>query len=556
MERWNVVDNENFKKRVDLIFDEISTVLAKTAGPYGSTTIIERFGESHITKDGLHVLQSIYYNDNTDRNIKELISRISIQVANLVGDGTTSSILVASAIEKELENNSELLNKMMPRELVRIMEECTQIISSALISIATPVDITNRDIYNISYISTNGDEHISEMIQDIYEKTDNPTIEYRKSKTDKSYYEIIDGYKLDFTTYIDAIFVNSDDGICKINKPFILPFYYKIDKDNSWDLITAGITKALKDQRTLVVIAPYYDISILEHIKRVTSYDLKQFGEIKVVFLKISLINDVYKKMYNDFSVMIGGQLVQESDVESFPESSNQEEYSRVLETYLGESALITIDDRKTIVSGLYNRNNEIYEKILLDANNDFKHRMEDYYDRSLTDQAFLDSKNRISRLRGKMGAIYVGGYTSLEQKSKYDLVDDAVKACESAYLYGYVIGCNTIVPHLIKTKIDREYIEKYNPDMNTLLDIIYNAYRNVFGIIMDNKYSFIDFDINYDEVFDHNVSNGVCWDLTSNTYSNNIINSVRTDIEILKGAMSIISLLISSNQYISIPKQ
>ena len=42
------------------------------------------------------------------------------------------------------------------------------------------------------------------------------------------------------------------------------------------------------------------------------------------------------------------------------------------------------------------------------------------------------------------------------------------------------------------------------------------------------------------------------CYDLVTEVYSNDIINSCRTDIEILRSAIAIIGVIISSNQYLA----
>ena len=47
----------------------------------------------------------------------------------------------------------------------------------------------------------------------------------------------------------------------------------------------------------------------------------------------------------------------------------------------------------------------------------------------------------RIASLAGGVGVIYVGGNTDLEQKERYDRVDDAVCAVRSALLEGIVAG-------------------------------------------------------------------------------------------------------------------
>jgi hypothetical protein len=42
------------------------------------------------------------------------------------------------------------------------------------------------------------------------------------------------------------------------------------------------------------------------------------------------------------------------------------------------------------------------------------------------------------------------------------------------------------------------------------------------------------------------------CYDLNTETYSSNIINSARTDIEVLMSAITIIGTILSANQYLA----
>ena len=74
------------------------------------------------------------------------------------------------------------------------------------------------------------------------------------------------------------------------------------------------------------------------------------------------------------------------------------------------------------------------------------------------------NAKQRLSKMRCKMGVINVGGFTELEKSANYDLVEDAVKACESAYLYGYVpgqsISIRTAIKKIMENNENRDKIQ------------------------------------------------------------------------------------------------
>ena len=96
---WNVISEEEFKTRIRDVFERVADSLSKTLGPYGSTTIIEKYGEMHITKDGWQVLKNIRFDNAIDNNILMMLTRISAQVVIKVGDGSTSSIIAANEID-------------------------------------------------------------------------------------------------------------------------------------------------------------------------------------------------------------------------------------------------------------------------------------------------------------------------------------------------------------------------------------------------------------------------------------------------------------------------
>jgi chaperonin GroEL len=93
--QWNVVTEAEFKQRMVEIFDQLYQTLSRTAGPYGSGTIIERLGDYYMTKDGFTVLKSVHFDNRTNNAIMDLILTISHQMVMKVGDGSTTAILAA-----------------------------------------------------------------------------------------------------------------------------------------------------------------------------------------------------------------------------------------------------------------------------------------------------------------------------------------------------------------------------------------------------------------------------------------------------------------------------
>ena len=546
--QWNVIREDDFKEGLKTVFDQVADALTNTLGPYGTTTIIEKYGEHHITKDGFQVLKSINYADQTLNNFLMLLFRISAQVVFQVGDGSTSSIVAANEIIKKFDEYDKFISDYRPKELIDIISKCVDTIVGKLYLSATPITDANNfdEIRKIATVSTNGNEDIANMIVDIYKKTGNPSIEFTESKTDETSYEIIDGYTANIT-YLDTTFATHDDGICRINNgAYVLMFDHKIDLDNAVDLIQAGKQICVQARKRLVVIAPAYDKLLLDFIRREVNLEIKATGTSTVVYCRASLINNMSHILYNDFSVMCGAQVI----TERYDDKITPTE----VVNYIGQVGTIEIGPKTTLIRGLGNRNEELYTIVCRDAELKYAGLVEKYKNAGVVDTDLTEAKNRLTKLRCSMGAIRVGGGSSLEKKALYDLVDDAVRACESAYRYGYNIGGNLSIVYTIMDILKDGDVSVAEA---SIYGIIRDAFIGVFRHVLVNKYGEksdkpdeIIRDI-LDRYTDTHESIG--YNLITEEYSDDIINSCRTDIEILRGALSVISLLVTSNQYISI---
>ena len=87
-----------------------------------------------------------------------------------------------------------------------------------------------------------------------------------------------------------------------------------------------------------------------------------------------------------------------------------------------------------------------------------------------VSDKEFINE--RIASLSGSIGAIYVGGNSDIEQKEKYDRVEDAVCAVRSALQEGIVRGGGLA---LFYSREELSYISKktVNDDESTAIDIL-----------------------------------------------------------------------------------
>lgn len=542
--KWNVVDEDVFKETMHTVFEAVARTIARTMGPFGTTSIIEEKGQLVTTKDGYNVLKRIRFDDSIANNILDILHDIVHKVVVTVGDGSTTSTVASHALLESIVD-SGILQKIRRKDFFDELSYCANAIIDYIVRNAQAISPENlgEEIRRVAYISTNGDDHVSDIIADIYDKTGNPVIELLNSRTIDTHHEIIEGYQIK-NTYLDGIYINNDDR-CEHKNPMLLIFNHKLDYQEYYNkIIGPAIAKSMDLGRQLIVMAPYYDNFSLDQIARqanaVVASGSKRFP---VIYTNLSILNNMSKVELNDFACMCGCSVIKEDVV------NHIEDETFNLEDHIGEVETISVGPEFTLVTGFTKRNQAMYEILLQDAENKLKNELQLNIDSNTVSIASFECKRRLAKLQGMMSKIYIGGRSAMEKKTNHDAIEDAVKACESAYRYGINIGGSLIIPIAVSKIIDRDDMSDIRKEILILLN---NAFRNVFRVVLKNKYNDEKDNDLVDEIIAKCVMDEMCYDLINDEFTNKIINPCYTDIEILKATTSIIGLLLSSNQYVS----
>lgn len=559
--RWNVLDEEEFKARYEFVFNKVAKALTRTFGPYGANTIKEYDSYVTSTKDGWQVLKYIKFNDRVLGVILNTLVDICNKVQTRVGDGTTTSIVSSDKLLTEIRE-SEIFKTMRPKEFMlkfgQVVDEICKKIDEMSIKIDPEKNL--EDIKNIALISTNDDKFVSNMIYDIYVKTNNPVIDFVKSNNLYTTCDIVEGFKIK-ACYIDGIYALDDQGnnVCK--NPYILMFDNTVERASHTKIINDAANIALDEGRKLFVIAPYYNEGMLAKIQ----YDVNKIIQetrdreaLDIVYCRVPLPNGLDKINFSDFAVFTGGRIITSQDMYEQTETGYDVKEDFPVKEYLGEVGKIRVSGREILINGFYNINQEKYEAVRLQARLDFEKAQEEAEAQAAARYTELyNKKMRLSRLSGKMSVINVGGGSPMELEANYDAVEDATKACESAYKYGYNIGGSLMVPIAIE-ELKKE-TKEMDPNGETIMEIIDRAYRKVFLEVLNNKDRHFIGGIDEEDleknkaIVEECIKRRTCYDLLTEEFSNRIVNPANTDIEILRASSSIIASLMSSNQYLSV---
>ena len=135
-------------------------------------------------------------------------------------------------------------------------------------------------------------------------------------------------------------------------------------------------------------------------------------------------------------------------------------------------------------------------------------------------------------------------GTSMIDTQYKYELLEDAVKACESAYNNGIVLGCMVDTQIVIKKLLDNKDVVGIDRDV---LNMIGSALRTVHSKV-------IHMEDNISEKIDECISKEMVYQIDDNgdgEYTTDVITSYQTDVEVLSTIVSILSKIIPANQLI-----
>ena len=594
----NVLSDSQMQEQVKVTLDYLSSVLARTLGPYGTTTIVQNSGElkHYVSKDGYSVLKEIVFNEPIPLTILDFIKRISFRLVRTVGDGSTTAVVASNEIYKSIQEvYSTLENVISPRDYLELLNKVTKILVNMIYEEAVPIK-SNEDLKRIAYISTNNNHEAAELIYSVFKALDDFNAEIEIEANNSSLKtEILyeGGYKIP-RGFINPIMSNRrtdleisfDDEDCNV---FMchgnlsgsdLPLIQKLVEYNFANPATAN---------ALVVIAKDFDHTMKEVFNGIKT----KHPDLPIVAIDIATASFDAMQKFTDLGVFLGCTPFLKDSGASY---NTDELNSELFNSLLGSCKRVLAKESTTTFYGGNGNPKAIEERIKsLKETVETHQTTEDALER---DKRINGIRNRISMISGKSARILVGGATAQEINTNMYLLEDAIYACQSAAEYGVVLGGSMIIPKLIyknRSQIFQEMkvtTENEKLIVDQIITMISGAFKNVFKRVISHCNN----EINRSRILDNlelAIKNSEEPTLLNNVYNDiqkceipelvnliteiserydtvhnfifdaknfafedinttMVINSSQTDIEVLRSTISIISLISTSNQFVS----
>ena len=561
----NVVSSEKLRMIQNRTLKETADFLSKTFGPMGSNTkIIKGTNYEDInsiySKDGLKVLKSIINSGPIEASIVEELISVTRAVEKEVGDGTTSTVILSSLIFDKLSKLEKKWN-IPPYQLMRKFQSVVDKIKDLIKGDGR--ECTLDDIYNISMVSTNGNDEVSANIKKIYEDYGmDVELSVGISNTTNSLVKVYDGLTITEGMADPAFINNRQNNTSEIHDARIYHFVDPIDTMEQIQLFDAiikhNIYERLHNQEApipTVITCPKLSNDMSATIKSLIStlyqYDGAESAKPPVLIISNVVASD--EIIMDDIANLCGCKSIRkyidkkiyDADVEAGEAPTPDNVFD-----FFGKAELVISDSKKTkFINPAHmtiNEDGEVKEDpIYTSMINFLTTEIENAKDTDSAGSIGL-LKKRLSALKANMVDYLVGGVTVAERDAIKDLVEDAVKNCKSATLYGVGSAANFEgLSNSLKVIDDFKdgTIEK------DIALAIFKSYYDISVIL----YGTVEYDKDkLNEYVLSSIEKGYPFDISSGTVcteNNNILCSIMLDINILDTISKIITMMSTCNQ-------
>ena len=385
-----------------------------TLGPKSKSVLIERkWGAPLVCDDGVTIAKELDLEDPEENLGARMLRQAAERTGDAVGDGTTTSTLLAQAIFAEGVRN--VVAGASAIDLKRGLERGLRVVVESLRSTSKPIR-TAREKQQVATISAHNDANMGNLVAEAVERVgDEGVISVEEAKTTETALDVVEGMQFD-RGYISPYFVTDPERMeCVLEEPSILICAQRVSALK--DLIPV-LEQVFKVGRPLLVVAEDVDGDALA-----TLVVNRLRGNLPCVAVKAPGFGDRRKLMLEDIAILTDGQVIS-------TEVGTKLEHAGLSE--LGKAARVVVTKDDTTIIGGGGKKTAIQGRIEL-LRREIKETTSDY------DRERLEE--RLAKLVGGVAVIRVGAPSEAEMKRQKEAFEDAIAATKAAIAEGIVPG-------------------------------------------------------------------------------------------------------------------
>nr|AQM32612.1 chaperonin GroEL [uncultured virus] len=403
-----IEQSSKIQEKILRAVDKIADPVVQTLGPKGGNVLYEDTrGGLYVTNDGVTIAKQVSSDDPVEDAIINVIKHTALQTNQEVGDGTTTSILLARSLIKDgMKALNDGMNPMILKEhLTEFGEAMKKNLKPKLIK-------NDKDLLNIATISANNDTDIAKDVLRVV-KTAGTNGQVFINPSPKPKTEIIEdpGYVIHGGMFSPDY--ASDGFQTTMENVHVLVTDKRIYHEAEAESI---IRTALENGITELVIIARDFIGKAPNLFSANNAR----GNIKLLLIKEPTATEFNNTRLKDIATYLGGKIVAEKEGKLVNKLSAED-------FILAEKVYSSPD--KTVL----NTKNPFNPELTKLVEGLEKKRDDDKEDKEI--------EARLASLTNGIVTVNVGGATQIEIQERVFRYEDAINATRSAMKYGVLTG-------------------------------------------------------------------------------------------------------------------
>lgn len=414
-----MIFGENARKRMLNGIMKLAKSVCATLGPSGRNVMLYK-GTAHpvITKDGVSVAREVEFADPYENAGCAIIKEAAERTNTMAGDGTTTTILLASELAKE---GVKLVSSGFdPVEIQRGYDSACEFVTEELENLKQEVK-TGEDIEHVAFVSGNNDPEIAKIVREAFEGVGDGgvvNLDVSQSKTGKTFVKFTDGMSFGRGIQSGAFVTDLKKESFEADNPRIIISEYEMTIKE----VQNEMSNAFKDKVPLVIISA----RLQDQAETALAVQARKKA------LTCALINPPGYSLYEmnekmkDLAAILDCKVVESAD--------------DLFEYHYGTCDHISSTMHKTIIAGSHATDEAINVRVD-ELNKQIENGTAEDVEVGMSEEEIRSIKERIASLTGGVATICIGGNSETRVKELKDRYEDAQRAVESAIDDGIVPG-------------------------------------------------------------------------------------------------------------------
>jgi chaperonin GroEL len=513
--RNNILHGNDAREKILAGINKVADTVKPTLGPKARTVVLEQATTfPMILNDGVKIAGAVHDEDPFVNMGVGLIQQVAREAQGGAGDGTTTSIVIASALAN---GGMEMVrNGADPVIVKKQIEDAAGNVIGCLEEMALPVK--DDDLINVATIAANNDYALGKLIAEVYESVGpKGVVTMERGHTTTTDYQLTEGVQIE-RGYLSPVMVNNHEtGLFDADSPLILITNQSIQ--NFHELVPS-LEISIETGRPLLIIGRDLGGNALPNL-----FTNVMQGQLRCCFVKATGWGDDLDHGLRDLAALTGARMI---------DTTMNMNLKDVTIDDLGFCAKAKVGQRKTtLIHEMNNEQRGVFDSYVSDLQGQADNTEQDWDKEKIL--------SRIAQLTGGVAVIRVGAATEVEMAETMERIDDALNATKAAIEQGIIPGGGSALAHCIELSDNdgNHYVSGSMTDGDRLIG---NAIMQPAVIIAENAGHYFDYSIILeDESNGFNAMTGEYEDMLAA----GIIDPVKVTISALRAAVSIASLVL-----------